>query len=95
MKPLMQCMNSIFQSRYKSDAVRILGQYYKKGDLQKLRIYADDTVHGGYYDEIVKILNSDFSSFSKSPIIPESPKSVNSINGLCGSWKCKDINANR
>lgn len=83
------------QSKYKSDAVHILGQYYKRGDLQKLRIYADDTVHGGYYEEIVKILNNDFGSFSKSPIIPESPKSTSTINELCGPWKCKDVNANR
>lgn len=75
--------------------MRILGQYYKRGDLQKLRIYADDTRHGGYYDEIVKILNNELSSFAKSPIVPESPKSASSINDLCDSWKRKDVNANR
>lgn len=84
-----------FQSKYRSDAVRILGQYYKRGDLQKLRIYADDTVYGGCYDEIIQILNNDFGGFVKSPTIPESPKSASSINHLFDSWKCKDVNANR
>lgn len=83
------------QSKYRCDAVRMLGQYYKRGDLQKLRIYADDTVHGGYYDEIIEILNNNIGGYIKSPVVPESPKSVNSMNDLCNLWKCKDVNANR
>lgn len=75
--------------------MRILGQYYRRGDLQKLRIFADDTVHGGCYDEIIAILNDDLGSLVKSPSIPASPHSVNSLNDLCNSWKCKDVNANR
>lgn len=75
--------------------MRLLGQYYKRGDLQKLRIYADDAVHGGYYDEIIEILNNNMSGFRKSPSIPESSKSANSINDLCDVWKSKDVNANR
>lgn len=35
--------------------MRILSQYYKRSELKKLRIHADDTIHDGYYDEIVII----------------------------------------
>lgn len=71
--------------------MRTLGQYHKRGDLQKLRTYADDTIPGGYYEEIMQILNNDFKDYGKVPHMPESPQS---IKGIADLWKGKDSNAN-
>lgn len=74
--------------------MRILSQYYKRGDLKKLRIYADDTVDGGYYNKIIEILNEDLGKFIESPTI-ENVKSPTTINDIRNPTKCKDLNANR
>lgn len=85
------------QSKYQSDAIRVLSKYAKRGDLNRIGMFAGDPISKSYYDEIIKIINSQKMEHLKSPRIDinhdkcETP----TTSDTCEAWKFKDINENR
>lgn len=85
------------QSKYRSDAIRILGKYRKRGDLDRIRVFAVDPISKSYYDEITQILNSHQLENAKQSRLEtkndnsETPRTPD----IAAAWKFKDINENR
>lgn len=86
------------QSKYQSDTIRILSKYGKRGELNRIGVYAEDPISKRYYDEIIQIVNSYKLEYPKQARIEinsgrcETPKTPDTT---CDAWKFKDINENR
>ncbi|XP_031630428.1 uncharacterized protein LOC116345312 [Contarinia nasturtii] len=80
----------LLKSKYQSDAVRILSRYNKRGDLQRIGIFAEDRISNGYYQEIIRIVNGhkvEFERPVKVDVQYEAPRIPDVLN-------FQDINAN-
>ncbi|XP_055306610.1 protein rotatin homolog, partial [Sitodiplosis mosellana] len=96
-KQIFDILLALLKSKYQSDAVRILSKYGKRGDLNRIRVFATDPISKSYYDEIIQILNAHKLEYPKQTRAEvnndncETPKTPD----IGATWKFKDINENR